>query len=357
LKESRYTCWAKYSADARYNLAVSGVLSCGPADLRVNAPDIELNGDNLDGFPPLVEAIAAKYGVSSESVVTAQGTSMANFLACATVLERGNEVLIEHPAYDPLLAIAGYLGAEVKRFHRRFENGYEIDTDELSRLVSSRTRLLMITSPHNPSGVVVSESALQQIAQIAERTGTYVLMDEVYRDALFELAPPVSATLSRWFIVTSSLTKSYGLGGLRCGWIICEPELAGRMRRMNDLFGSYGSMPSETLGLVAFRQLGALERRTKAILAPNTEIAHAFLSSHTDVLDCVVPPRSLTVFPQLRREEDSQVLHDRLRKLETSIVPGAFFESPRHFRLGFTVATEDVREGLNRLSLALRMTS
>jgi len=129
------------------------------------------------------------------------------------------------------------------------------------------------------------------------------------------------------------------------------------MRRMNDLFGSYGSMPSETLSLAAFRQLGALERRAREILAPNAEIVHAFLSTHTDVLDCILPPRSLTVFPRLRREEDSQVLHDRLRKLETSIVPGAFFESPRHFRLGFTVATEDVREGLNRLSLALRMTS
>jgi aspartate/methionine/tyrosine aminotransferase len=357
LKESHYTYWAKYYADARYNLAMSGLPSCAPADLRVSAQEIELNGDNLDGYPPLVEAIAAKYGVSSESVVTAQGTSMANFLACATVLERGDEVLIERPAYDPLLAVAGYLGAEVKRFGRLFENGYEIDTDELSGLFSSRTRLVMITSPHNPSGVVVSEPALRRLAQIAERAGTYVLVDEVYRDALFDLAPPVSATLSRWFIVTSSLTKSYGLGGLRCGWIICEPELAGRMRRMNDLLGSYGSMPSETLGLAAFRQLQALERRAKEILDPNTELSHAFLASHSDVLDCVVPPRSLTVFPRLRREEDSQVLHDRLRKLETSIVPGVFFESPRHFRLGFTAATEDVREGLNRLSHALRMTS
>jgi DNA-binding transcriptional MocR family regulator len=100
LKESHYTSWAKYSADARYNLAVSGVLSCGPADLRLNARDIELNGDNLDGLPPLVEAIAAQYGVSRESVVTAQGTSMANFLACA-MCSNGRRVLIEHPAYDP----------------------------------------------------------------------------------------------------------------------------------------------------------------------------------------------------------------------------------------------------------------
>src|SRR5262249_36243681 len=155
------------------------------------------------------------------------------------------------------------------------------------RLVTSRTRLVMITSPHNPSGAVVDESSLGQLAEIAERTGTYFLVDEVYRDALFELAPPVSAKLSRWFIVTNSLTKSYGLGGLRCGWIICESELAGRMRRMNDLLGSYGSMPGETVGLVAFRQLEALERRAKAILDPNTELAHTFLAAHTDLLECV----------------------------------------------------------------------
>src|SRR5262249_51652914 len=165
------------------------------------------------------------------------------------------------------------VGAQVRRLQRRFENGYEIDTDELARMVSSRTRLVIITSPHNPSGVVVSESALRRLAEIAERTGTYVLVDEVYRDALFELAPPVSAKLSRCFIVTNSLTKSYGLGGLRCGWIICEPELAGRMQRMNDLFGSYGSMPGEAAGLVAFKRLEKLERRAKEILDPNTELA------------------------------------------------------------------------------------
>jgi hypothetical protein len=280
---------------------------------------------------------------------------MANFLAMATVLERGDEALIEHPVYDPILSAATYLGAEIKRFHRRFEDGYQIDVDELKRLVTPRTRLIVLTSPHNPSGVVVEQSLLEQIGDLAARVGARVLVDEVYRDILFEDAPPSHAHLGPQFIATSSLTKSYGLGGLRCGWILCEPDLAERMRRLNDLFGAVGSVPSDTLSVAAFRRLPLLEARTRAMLEPNLQLVHQFLREHEDALDCVVPPRSMIVFPRLKNGGDSQALHDRLREFETSIVPGRFFEEPRHFRLGFAVKTEDVDAGLRNLSDALRM--
>ena len=220
--------------------------------------------------------------------------------------------------------------------------------------ISSRTRLIVITSPHNPSGVVVDPEALSRVDEIAGGAGAWVLVDEVYRDILFEDAPPSAARLSPRFIATSSLTKSYGLSGLRCGWILCEPGLAERMRRLNDLMGATGPMPTEAMGVAAFRALPGLEARTRALIEPNARLVHAFLADHGDLLECVVPRRSMTVFPRLKHASDSDALHDRLRERETSIVPGRCFEFPRHFRLGFAVRTEDVAEGLRRLSEVLR---
>src|SRR5215813_9030519 len=123
---------------------------------------------------------------------------------------------------------------------------------------------------------------------------------------------------------------------------------------MNDLFGAVGSMPSDTLSVAAFRVLDKLESRTRSIIEPNIALVHEFLREHEDALDCVVPERSMTVFPRLKHSDDSEPLHDALRRSETSIVPGKFFETPRHFRLGFAVKTEDVAAGLRNLSKALR---
>jgi aspartate/methionine/tyrosine aminotransferase len=354
MKNSIYITWAKRQAAARYNLANSGILGCDLSELPITMDDVALNGPNHEGYRPLKEAIAAKYGVTADQVVTEQGTSMANFLAMATALERGDEVLVERPAYEPLLCALEYLGAVIKRFERRFENGYQIDVDELKRSITPRTRLIVITSPHNPSGVAVDPATIVEIGEMVRDAGARVLVDEVYRDILFENAPPVAASLGSQFISTGSLTKSHGLSGLRCGWVLCEPELAERMRRLNDLFGVVGSMPSDALAAAAFRHLDKLEARTRAIIEPNMELVRAFLREHEDVLDCVIPPRSIIVFPRLRHHDDSEPLHDLLRRFDTSIVPGKYFETPRHFRLGFAVKTEDVDAGLRNLSKALR---
>lgn len=354
MKNSVYMTWAKYHASARYNLANSGILGCDLNDLTITMKDIAINGPNHEGYAPLKELIAAKYNVTAEQVVTAQGTSMANFLAMATIIERGDEVLIEQPAYDPILSAAIYLGAQVKRFSRSFEDGYQIIVEDLRRLITPRTRLIVLTSPHNPSGVAIDQGTLKKIGAQAREAGAFVMVDEVYRDILFEDAQPCAATLGLQFLTTSSLTKSYGLSGLRCGWILCAPELAEKMRRLNDLFGAVGSVPSDTLSVAAFRQLEKLEVRTRAMMEPNTRLVHQFLREHEDFLECVVPKRSMTVFPRLKHEMDSEPLHDRLRQFETSIVPGKYFEAPRHFRLGFAVKTEDVEIGLRNLSKALR---
>ena len=353
MKRSVYMRWAKEHAAARYNLANSGLLPCGTGDLVLELEDVQVNGANRDGYLPLLEAIAARYGVVPEQVVSAPGTSGANFLALATLVDAGDEVLVEQPTYEPLLAALEFLGARVRRFSRRFEDDWRIDLDELKSGIAG-ARLVVITNPHNPTGVLLPPEEMAEVGRIAERSGALVLVDEVYRDVWFEDAPPSHVHLGPHFIATSSLTKSYGLSGLRCGWILASPDLADRMRRAKDFMEAADSVPGETMGAAAFRQLPRLAGRSRSILDPNLRQVHAFLAEHSDWLECVIPPRSMTVFPRLRKEEDSEALHDWLRGWETSIVPGRFFEAPRHFRLGFAVHPDDVTQGLRHLSEGLR---
>lgn len=352
MKGSVYMRWAKDHAAARYNLANSGMLACSTEDLTLEPGDLRINGLNPDGYPPLLEAIAAAYGVDPKGVVTAQGTSGANFLAFATLVNPGDIVLVEQPTYEPILAALEFLGANVRRFSRSFENGYRLDLGELEASLSGRVRLMVLTNPHNPSGVLLPGEELAEAGRLAERAGTYLLVDEVYRD--LALGETSAGLVGPHALITSSLTKSYGLSGLRCGWILCAPDVAAKIRRVKDFMESVNPIPSEMLSLAAFRQLPRLMERSRSILDSNLDQVRVFLAEHTEWLDCVLPNRSLIVFPRLKREEDSEPLHDWLRTRETSIVPGKFFESPRHFRLGFAVEPENVAEGLRHLSEGLR---
>jgi len=214
--------------------------------------------------------------------------------------------------------------------------------------------MIVLTSPHNPSGVVLDPVVQDAVRDLAAEAKAWILVDEVYRDILLGQAPPSAVRWGVRHVATSSLTKSYGLSGLRCGWALAEPEPAERMRRMNDLLGVIGPFPAEVLGALAFRHRERLEERARVLLDPNLALVHEFLRRHSEELECVVPARSLTLFPRLRGERRVESLHDRLRERETSIVPGRFFESQSHFRLGFGIRTEDLGEGLRRLSETLR---
>lgn len=348
-KTSVYMRWAKDYAAARYNLANSGMLACSMADLEFRSEDLKLNGPDRDGYRPLLEAIAERYGVAPEQVVTAQGASGANFLALSTLIDHGDEVLVEQPTYEPILAALKFLGARVRRFSRRFENGYRLDLDE----INDGVRLVVLTNPHNPSGVLLSTEEIAEVGRLAERVGARVLIDEVYRD-VYEEEPRSLVHLGPHFVVTSSLTKSYGLSGLRCGWVLADPDVARRARYAKDFMEAVNPLPAEAMSVAAFRQLPRFAERGRSILDPNIAAVRAFLAEHEEWLECVIPPRSLMVFPRLRKEEDSEPLHDWLRGRETSIVPGRYFQFLRHFRLGFAVEPEHVAAGLKNLSEGLR---
>ena len=348
---SSYMNWAKTRSVAKYNLATSGLNNVKLSELRVSLDELEITEGGY-GYQPLVQAIATRYRVASEEVVTAAGTTFANHLAMAALIKPGDEILFEHPAYEPMLALAHYLGADVKRFYRRFEDEFQISVSELERLVTPKTRLIVITNLHNPSGVLISDATMKQIGEIARRVGARVLVDEVYMETLFEETPPTSFHLGEEFVVTSSLTKAFGLSGLRCGWILAQAELAKRMWLLNDLFASTSVHAGERLSLVAMQQLDAIADRAKQLLDRNRRILNEFLDTRDD-LEVVRPEFGTVMFPRVLHGTSERLCQLLREKYETSVVPGVFFEMPAHFRIGIAGETDVLKAGLERLGKAL----
>lgn len=350
---SEYMHWAKTRQRARYTLAVSGIVPVTAADLGVGSEDVELTGSPGYGFSPLREAIAAHHGVGPDRVATATGTSGANHLAMAALIEPGDEVVIEDPGYEPIAALAAHLGARLRPLARSADDGFGIDAEATARAVTPRTRLIVVSNLHNPTSAALRAPELEALGEAAARAGARVLVDEVYRDAAFESAPPTAASLGDRFVVTSSLTKVYGLGGLRAGWIVAAPDLCDRMLRLKDLFGVNDPHPAERLALAAWRKLPELAARARRILDANRAAWDAFVAGRPEGIEPLPSTEGTTVFPRVLRGDGDALARLLRERYETSIVPGRFFGTPDRVRIGVCGDSAELREGLDRLGRAL----
>lgn len=349
---STYLEWAKLCSHAKYNLATSGITSYPLAELHVSAQDLEINGPTIYGYAPLQERLARKCGVTPDCVVAAAGTAMANHLAMAALLEPGDDVLIERPTYGPILEVASYLCANILRFERSADRDFQIDPEDLARCITSKTRLICLTNLHNPSSALLSEETLTRIGEIAQNSGAQVFVDEVYLDMVYDQPVRSSFHLGSNFVVTTSLTKAYGLSGLRCGWILAQPNLAKRMWRLNDLFAASPVHPGELLSVAALDQIMKIDERARALLEANRKALDAFFTGRSD-LDGFRSPWGTVTFPRLKNgsvDEFCEILRSRY---ETSVVPGRFFEMPDHFRIGIGGDPAMTGEALRRLAAAL----
>jgi aspartate/methionine/tyrosine aminotransferase len=350
--QSTYMRWAKTRPGVKYDLALSGILNLPFPELDATIEDIDLNGENSYGYGPLIDALATHCGVARECVVTISGgTSMANHLAMAAAINRGDEVLIEQPTYEPLLALAEYFKAKIMRFSRSFENDYQVNLSELESKITSSTRLIVLTNLHNPSSALIDKPTLQRIGDIASSVGAHVLVDEVYLEAILENRPQSCVHLGPQFISTSSLTKGYGLSGLRCGWVLAEAELAERMRLLHDIFGALAPHPAERLSVLALRKLPKFVARAKRILGTNRIVLNDFLDSREE-LHAVRTTQGTTSFPRLLKGSVDD-LCDLLLADDTAVVPGRFFESPENIRIGMCCNPEMFAVGINKLGNAL----
>lgn len=349
---SEYMHWAKNQPRVRFNLASSEVAHFCLDRLPISIADLELDGASHHRYPPLRQAIADKCGVPCECVVAADGTSMANMLAMAALIEPGDDVLIERPTYEPILAAARFLGARIERFERPADAGFRLDPAKVERAITPRTRLIILTNLHNPSSAYADEQVLRAIGDLAATPDARVLVDEVYLDAAFSEAPRPALHLGRHFVCTSSLTKVYGLSGLRCGWILAQPDLAERMWRLNELFGVSQAHPAERLSCIALAHLAEVAAGMPALLDRNRGLVNAFVANRDD-LDCASVTAGITAFPRWCGG-DADRLHALLGgRYDTSIVPGRWFEMPDHFRIGLGGPSDLLEAGLACLGAAL----
>ena len=349
---SEYMHWVKTASGAKYNLVSSDMLQAPLSLLGMEIEELEINGPGGYGYMPLNEAIARKYGVTVQQVVPSLGTSMANHIALAALIQPGDEVLLEHPTYELLHSTLGYLGARIRRFGRLHENRFAIDAGEVRKQMTSSTKLIVLTNLHNPSSAFTGEDVLREVGSIARGAGAKVLIDEVYLDAVFDSPQRSAVHLGEEFVTTSSLTKVYGLSGIRCGWILAAPELAERMRRLSDLFHSTHAHPSELIGVRAFERIDALADRSRRLLRTNADLLNAWMST-TKLIDAYPHGDGLVSFPKYLGH-DIEALYTRLQtQYETTVAPGRFFEMEQHFRIGIGKETGVLREALKRLHSAL----
>lgn len=349
---SPYIEWAKLRSHATWNLATSGVLAVEPKELGVTLDDLELTGPSFYGYAPLQAALAMALGVPQASIVTATGTSLANHLALAALIEPGDEVAFEAPTYEPMMSTAQFLGARIVRFPRPVAGGFQVDLGALADVVSARTRVIVLANLHNPSGAYTDTTTLEQIGAIAERVGAKVLIDEVYLDAVFDQGPRSAYHLGPVFVATSSLTKVYGLSGLRCGWILAEPALAHRVWRLNDLYGNIPAHSAERFSVLALARLPLLRERARTLVQANRALVRDFLASRDD-LEGGLLPYGTTAFPRFRGGDVSRLCEVLRHDYETTVVPGHFFEVPDRVRIGMGGRTAELQEGLERLGRAL----
>lgn len=351
---SPYMEFAKLRSAAKYNLATSGVMNYSLAELPVGLEQLEINGPTAYGYEPLIRRLAAKNGAPADCVVYVNGgTSLANHLAIAATTEPGDEVLIETPGYELIDNTAEFLGLKVQHFERRFEEQFRVNVEEIERCLTPRTRLIVITNLHNPSGVMTDNDTLRRTGELARKAGARVLVDEVYLDMAFAQTPPSSFHLDPdIFVVTNSLTKTYGLSGIRCGWILAEPGLAHRIWRIHDVYGATPTHIAELLAIACLDNLSTIGARAQRILETNRAELMRFLELRPEAVAVRTEFGSVS-FPRLLRGSAGELISILREKYETSVVPGSFFGMPQHFRVGLGGDPEMTREGMARLARAV----
>jgi aspartate/methionine/tyrosine aminotransferase len=334
---TRYIAWAlRHYGRVPHDLASSGVPLVSARDF---VPATQAQSGDPAMYAALISGIARHNERAEDEVVPALGTSHALFLAYAAMLCPGDEVLVEDPGYEPLLRAAEGLGAGVRRFTRREERGFAVDPADVAARVTPRTRAIVVTNLHNPSGVRVPDATLEELAAIASARGAYLLVDEVYA-AFDELAPDgvfrkSARRLGENVVAVSSLTKCYGLGMQRIGWMLGPPAVVERAKAASVATVGHLPLAHAASGVAAFAQLPSLARRARALFLGKREIAEKWIATFPQAR-WSAPREGLFGLVTLPGRGDLLPEVERLAERAGVLVgPGSFFGAPSSFRLSW----------------------
>jgi aspartate/methionine/tyrosine aminotransferase len=321
--------------------------------------DTPLGYSQSNGTIPLRERLAAIYpGTTPGWIEVTNGTSEANYLLALTLLRDGDEVAFEVPNYMQFWGVPKSLGAKVNRFHLRLGRDWEPDWDEFDRAVTERTRLVYVSNPNNPTGSILSEDAMKRIVERCERMGAYLLADEVYLGAEIDC----QRTQSFWgrsdrVIVTSGLSKAYGIPGVRIGWIVGPAELLAECWGQHDYLTIGPNKISDAVAHVAVqaRNRERLYARTRAILRENLPIVREWVESFGGFLTFREPRAGALCLVHYDSATPSVELCERIRVNQSVlIVPGAQLGVEGFLRIWIGGKAEFLKEGLRRIGEEFR---
>lgn len=349
----RYAKRIEY-ADGIY-LAGSGMTPPRPEMIGFRPEDYDFDSlCNSYGDPRNMDWLADHYHCGGDNVMLAAGSSSANFLAYAALLGPGDKVIVETPGYPQFFSLASLCGAQAVKLPRRFENRFLPDPSELAGLIDDRTRLVVLTNLHNPSMAHIPADHLRQIITLCADRGVMVLVDEVYLHHLV----PGEGDDTAWgmadnVIVTSSLTKVYGLSALRFGWAIAPVRLVSRMLDLADVVDPQVVPITQNMAVRALSALPRLRPLARRLHESHWPIVREWLNARSDV-DYHKPEGGLTVWMRAKGVTESGSLATILRnEFSTLVVPGEYFQSPGWLRVGYRIEPMTLREGLKRLGKAL----
>jgi aspartate/methionine/tyrosine aminotransferase len=343
----------------RINLSESGVHALSARELLALAgespsalADQRLVYNQSDGTPELRRAIAGLYpGADADHVTVTTGSAEANFIICWTLLEPGDGVAVLAPAYMQIWGLGENFGARVTPFWLRPDRGWEPDPDEIARVITPGTKLVVVTDPNNPTGHVLSRAARELIVARARAVGAWLLVDEVYRGAeLNGVTTPTWWGAYERIIIVNGLSKAYGLPGLRIGWIVGPPEVKRPLFERHDYTVIGPSPLSDYLGTRALAVRERIFQRTRGILNANYPVLAEWLGSLDGMFDWRKPDCGAICFVRYRSAVPALELVERVRvELGILLVPGDHFAMPGHLRLGYGNPLGELKTALAEL--------
>lgn len=300
------------------------------------------------GADSLREAIAEMQGVPPEAVQIVTGASEALVVLMWLAAEPGANVIIPLPGFTTFSALPESLGLETRFYRVRHENGFRIDLDEIKRLADPKTKLILVNSPHNPTGATISDDEMEALHAFTAKRGIQLVSDEVYHP-IYHGRPTKSAARLPHATVISDLSKAFSIAGVRTGWMI-EHDAERRKQYWNAraYFSISNTTTGEILSEIAIRKRDVVLGKAQETAARNLRLLESFMAEHQDVLGWIPPQGGMTAFPWLLSGENARPFCQAAAERGILLAPGDCFDVPSHFRLGFAAAAGDFSRALDR---------
>ena len=346
-----------YEHDIEFNLAssegprwtVNALLNLAGEEERERFLNHELVYGRPAGADGLREAIAEMHGVSAECVLIMTGASEALVVLMWMAAEPGANVILPRPGYPPFSALPESLGIETRFYGTRQENSFGIDVDEIIKLADAGTKLILVNSPHNPTGATMSDAEMERLHEFTSARGIQLVSDEVYHP-IYHGRVTRSASRLPQATVIHDFSKAFAMAGVRTGWMI-EHDRKRRERYLNarTTFSISNNSAGEMLAEIAMLKRDVVLGKTQEAATSNLQHLDRFMAGHRDVLGWIRPQGGTTAFPWLVSGENARPFCQAAAEQGILLAPGDCFDVPSHFRLGFAAAGNKFPLALDRL--------